>query len=348
MRLRSALLLAALPLSLVACGSDSADDAAADSTVAAEAGGASADADGPRVVASTAWTGALAQLAGAGQVDVIAPTSILHPPDYDPKPSDLAVAAEADLVVYAEFESFATRLTEAAGSDATTFAINLVNSPANIEAEVLRLAEELGTTEVARENLDTFLAEVTALGEKTASNVPDPAPVIVSQIFVPEWVEWAGLTSVGTYGPQPMSAGDLASLMEFGPTLVFDNHHMPGGQAFEAEGTPRIELLNYPGDDLDLLAVFRHNHELIVKALTGGVTADTSISVPEGGSHGHGDSGSAHGDSGSAHGDSTTETTATGHGDADSGHGHGDAATETTVTGHGHGEATTDTSGHGG
>ena len=146
-----------------------------------------------------------------------------------------------------------------------------------------------------------------------------------AQVFKAYWAEWAGLTSAGTFGPQAMSAGDLAGLMELTPTLIFDNYHVPGGQAFEAEGTPRLELINYPGDDLDLLAVFQHNHELIVKALNGDVVANPDISVPEGGhgqAHGHGDS---------------TETTA-------GGHGHGES-TETTAGGHGHGESTETTGG---
>jgi hypothetical protein len=109
-----------------------------------------------------------------------------------------------------------------------------------------------------------------------------------------------------------MTAGDLSDLTALAPTLILDNHHVPGGQAFEAEGTPRIELINYPGDDLDLLAVFQHNHDLIVKALAGDVVADTEISVPAGAGHGHGD---------------TTDST-------EGGHGHGDT-TDTTEGGHG-------------
>ena len=129
------------------------------------------------------------------------------------------------------------------------------------------------------------------------------------------WADWAGLTSAGTFGPQPMSAGDLTTLMDLKPTLVFDNYHVPGGQAFEAEGTPRIELINYPGDDLDLVAVFQHNHDLIVKALKGEVVAEHRRVGARGwrprSGHGHGDS---------------TETTV-------GGHGHGDS-TETTVGAH--------------
>lgn len=334
MKIRLALLGVALPFALVACGSDDSADSSAETSAAASEPAA----DAPRVVASTTWTGAFAQLAGASDITVIAPTSVLHPPDYDPKPSDLVAAADADVVVYAEFESFATRLTEAAGSDATPFAVTLENTAATIESEVLRLAAELGTETAAQANLDEFLPAIAELGADAAAQAPSAAPVVVSQVFMSYWADWAGLTSAGTFGPAPMSAGDLADLMGLAPTMVFDNHHVPGGQAFEADGIPRVELINYPGEDLDLLAVFQHNHDLIVAALTGEVTADPNVEVPEGGAHGD----SAHGDS--AHGDAA-------HGEADA-HGdaaHGAATTEPAAHGdHSHGEATTDTSGHGG
>ena len=317
-------LVAAAALTFAACGDDEATPA---DTAGTETTAAAADTVDVKVVASTTWTGALAKLAGAGDITVIAPTSVLHPPDYDPKPSDLVAAADADIVIYAEFESFAKRLVEAAGGDTVIFPVTLENTAASIEAEVMRLATEFGSEDIARANLDTFLAAIDELGKDAAANVPDTAPVIVSQVFMAYWADWAGVTSAGTFGPQPMSAGDLAGLMEMQPTLIFDNYHVPGGQAFEAEGTPRLQLINYPGDDLDLLAVFEHNHDLIVKGYNGEIEADTNVSVPEGGGHGE-----AHG-----HGDSTETSMAHGHGDSTEtsmAHGHGDS-TETTAGAHG-------------
>ncbi len=265
-------LVAALALLMSACGSDTGS----------AGGDATAGEPGIHVVASTTWTGALAKLAGASDVDVIAPTSVLHPPDYDPKPSDLVAAAEADVVVYAEFESFATRLLDAAGGEATVVSLVLENTPSSIESEVLRLAAAMGTEDVARANLDAFLPAVAELGDDAATHVTDPPPVVVSQLFVAYWADWAGLTAVGTFGPAPMTAGALSDLAGLTPTFVLDNHHMPGGQAFEAEGTPRIELINYPGDDLDLLAVFQRNHDLVVQALDGEIVADPTAAGTEG------------------------------------------------------------------
>lgn len=69
----------------------------------------------PRVVASTNWVAAFARAAGALDVTVIAPASVQHPPDYDPRPSDLAAIARADWVLLAGYEGFAKRMEEALG-----------------------------------------------------------------------------------------------------------------------------------------------------------------------------------------------------------------------------------------
>jgi zinc transport system substrate-binding protein len=69
------------------------------------------------IVVSTSWVGAFAKLAGATTITVIAPSNIQHPPDYDPKPSDLQAIGDADYVLLAGFEEFAARMQDAVGGD---------------------------------------------------------------------------------------------------------------------------------------------------------------------------------------------------------------------------------------
>jgi ABC-type Zn uptake system ZnuABC Zn-binding protein ZnuA len=66
------------------------------------------------VVASTSWVAARA--GGAEHIRVLAPAELRHPPEYELKPSDLAAASRAGLVLYAEWDTFARRLKEAAGA----------------------------------------------------------------------------------------------------------------------------------------------------------------------------------------------------------------------------------------
>jgi zinc transport system substrate-binding protein len=73
----------------------------------------------PVVVAATGWAAAFARAAGAEDVLVIAPENLQHPPDYDPKPSDLLRLRDADFIVLGGFEGFAQRLRDSAGGKAS-------------------------------------------------------------------------------------------------------------------------------------------------------------------------------------------------------------------------------------
>ena len=99
---RSALAVLVVIGALVAgaCSSSDGEDATT-TTSGSETTDAAADA--PKVVVSTTWVGAIAKMAGATDITVIAPSNIQHPPDYDPKASDLAALSDADYVVLAGF-----------------------------------------------------------------------------------------------------------------------------------------------------------------------------------------------------------------------------------------------------
>lgn len=45
---------------------------------------------------------------------------------------------------------------------------------------------------------------------------------------------------------------------------------MPSGQPLvEATGSQQVDLVNFPGDDLDLLSVFKKNAETLIEAFGG-------------------------------------------------------------------------------
>ncbi|MGD9750413.1 MAG: metal ABC transporter solute-binding protein, Zn/Mn family [Acidimicrobiia bacterium] len=282
---RCALLVLALAgLGLAACGGD--DGAGTTSTTAA-AGGTSAAAsdtttaehgdhgdhdhaaEGPTVVASTSWVAAIADAAGAGEVTAIAPNSVQHPPDYEPKPSDLAAVAEADFVVLAGFEGFAEQLRTAAGSDAEVIVVEPSYDPAKLEAQIMLLAEAFGTTETAEARAAELVGGIEAVSAALKADVGGRKPVVVAHLFAAEWAGLAGLTPAGTYGPEPISASQTAELAALDPEVVFENSHMAGSGAAVAgaSGAKLVALINFPGDDLDLVAVAERNADAIREAL---------------------------------------------------------------------------------
>ncbi len=271
--IRAAALTAVVTLSLLASGCGSADDPApaGDSTRTAPAGDSTSSAPtapGPKVVASTSWVGALAKAAGASEVTLVAPADVEHPPDYTPKARDLKAAADADYVLYAETDSFAPRLIKAAGDDNELITVIPVEAtPGKITSEVTRLATTFGTSDAAKAWLSTFNAEYTALSGQAKAALPNPAPTAVSELFVGYWSSLAGIEVTDVYGPQPVTASERADLTAKKPDLVFINAHLPNADP-KIPGVIKVKLVNYPGKDLDLLAMFRTNTERLITALT--------------------------------------------------------------------------------
>ena len=69
-----------------------------------------------RIVASTSWTAAFADIAGADGVETIAPANLRHPPEYEVTVSDIQKIAASDFFVYAGFERMMKTLGTSVGT----------------------------------------------------------------------------------------------------------------------------------------------------------------------------------------------------------------------------------------
>ncbi len=262
---RALTIVAVAGLILAACGSE--DEGSADTAAPSGSTPESAD-DNPVVVASTSWVAAIAVLAGADDVTFIAPNSVQHPPDYEPTASDLAAVSDADYVVIAGFEGFAEQLTEASGSGAEVVTIVPSYDPVTLQAEVDKLAALWGTEDEAAKRMAEYDTGYEQASSELQTVTGETAEVVVSQAFTVEWVIFAGFDVAGTYGPAPATATEIADLADLSPTLIFDNVHMGGGaEIADAAGATLVPLANFPGDDLDLLAVVDANAAAIAGAV---------------------------------------------------------------------------------
>ncbi|WP_327102985.1 metal ABC transporter solute-binding protein, Zn/Mn family [Nonomuraea glycinis] len=238
-------------------------------TACADAQGSppAATGQGLTVVAASTWEAGLAKAAGATDIAVIVPPGVQHAADYDPKPSDLAKVAEADVVLYAAFEGFAGKLKEAAGSDAKLIEVGLDNAPGKAKAEVARLAAEFGTAEAAKTWTTTFDSEYATLKDQVTEATGGSAPIVVAQAFVAWAADLAGVQPAGVYGPQPPTAAQIAELAAKKPRLILDNSAMPGGDALADVRAKRVVINNFPDQDLDLLAMYKANADALIAAL---------------------------------------------------------------------------------
>ena len=262
MRLKAVTVSVAGFLVLIGC-SDNSPDTRASSTAAPS---------GPRVVASTTWTGAFARAAGASDVRVIAPAEFQHPPDYEPRPSDLLALRDADFVVFGGMERFVDRLKETAGGTAKVIQVRPDNSREGIRAEVIRLGALFRTQRGA----DTFLARFEAAYLRVVQELRDAGgagtdrqQTVVANGVQAWWAELAGLKVLATFPNQPLSAQQVAELAAQKPDLVFDNANLPAAAALAQEaGAERVLLTNFPDRGLDLITLFDTNAGRIRDAMS--------------------------------------------------------------------------------
>ncbi|WP_438483640.1 metal ABC transporter solute-binding protein, Zn/Mn family [Streptomyces sp. S186] len=255
-------LTAGLSLLTACSGGGSTDDSA-------HAGADGKKNGGPVVVATTTWEAAFAHAAGAQDVKVIVPSTAQHAPDYEPKPSDLAAVAGADYVLYASFEPFAGKIKEAAGSKAELVEVNLDNTADKATAQVASLGRKFGTEKAAAAWTKSFRTEYGKLSAEVKKAWPGGRrPAVVAQTFSTWAAQLAGANLVGTYGPDPVSPGQVSELSAKKPSLILDNVHMSTGTVLPDSGARQVEIANYPGKDLDLLKVYREAASAIERGLS--------------------------------------------------------------------------------
>jgi zinc transport system substrate-binding protein len=213
------------------------------------------------VVASTSWTGAIAQAAGAGEVRVLAPLELKHPPEYDYRPADIAKLKDASAFVYAGYEPFAKKLLEASDfPQSKVFTVVTTNEPGILKQQAKILAEKFGTQ--ARETeWEIRFNRVTAnilkqAGQKKIGQVK----VFVQQHQQP-FVKWLGYNIVGVFGPEELSPAKIMEYSNLKPELVIDNYHNPQGRPIaEVAKCKYVELLNFPSVKAPtLIELFKEN-----------------------------------------------------------------------------------------
>lgn len=214
------------------------------------------------VIASTPWVGAMARAAGARDVVVIAPAGLVHPPDYDPRPSDLVAVASASFVLSAGYEGFATRMAAAAGRDAIKATVRTTYEPAIVQEELLRLGRLFGTLPSAQAYVNEFLAAWRAGRESLAGAMTGEPPRVAVHRFMQPWLDLLGVKPTAVYGPGALSPSELARLKALDVTLVVDNAHDPQGAILaEVSGARYVKLVNFPATGEGLTDVVRANVE---------------------------------------------------------------------------------------
>jgi hypothetical protein len=217
----------------------------------------------PMVVATTGWTAAYAEMAGAEDVVVLAPLEMMHPSEYELRPGDISVIADAEMIIYAGYEVMTERLRR--GLDIPQDKLLLINTDyrfMTVEQSVMTIAEKLGTENLARENLQDLKRAYDegrdALRKKNRWGKP-----VMTHRFQSSVVRELGLHPLVLFGPSSPEALEIAAASREQVFMIIDNLHNPVGQPFREvlPGRIYVQLLNFPGhgETKTLADVVRYN-----------------------------------------------------------------------------------------
>jgi len=227
-------------------------------------------ASGSIVVATNSWTAAYARVAGADSIVVLTPANMLHPSEYELRPSDIPKLMNATIIVYAGYEVMTERLQK--GLDLPEDKLLLLSTDYSYESiaqSVMELANKLGTEQIARENL-LEIRQVFNEGKKAVIEKRlDGARVVVHR-FHASLARELGLVPVVVFGPNDPEAADLVSVSKTGASFILDNRHNPVGQPFRQVLPFALykQLLNFPGlaGTKTLSDVLRYNISQILRS----------------------------------------------------------------------------------
>ncbi len=200
------------------------------------------------VIASTSWTAAFADLGGANKVQVIAPASLIHPPEYEITVSDVVKIDKADYFIYAGYERMMKSMGDAIGETNTDLVkITTDNSIENVKAQAALIASALKSQYYSEDRVFEYVGTIQNGKQAVAKKGLDKQKAYchAMQIYLAKDL---GLQVAGTFGPGPLTAKQIAEVAKGGYDIIIDNVHNPIASPL-LEVSPNTKLVvwrNFP------------------------------------------------------------------------------------------------------
>lgn len=199
-----------------------------------------------KVIASTTWTAAFADLAGLDSVSVIAPSNLQHPPEYEITISDLKKIMECDIFICASFERMMQYIGDVV-KNTEMIVIDCDNSIETVLKSSQKIAEICGTQKKRDERIKKYTSFI-----KKASNLLEQKNLQNAKIFINKNQRFLakefGFDTTNLFGPELVTASQIQTAKNENFIFIIDNIHNPVGQPL-AEVSPNAQYIlwrNFP------------------------------------------------------------------------------------------------------
>lgn len=221
-----------------------------------------------KVVASTSWSAAFADIAGADEVESIAPVNLRHPPEYEITVSDVQKISDSEVFIFAGFERMMKTLGTKVANKGVSVQVTLDNSLATVKESTLKIAQALGTEDIQKVRFAEY-EKLVKDGQKKALKKKLNKKKVLCNKNQTYLAKELGLEIAGIFGPGPVTAEELLEAKKAGYDLIIDNIHNPTGKPV-TEVLPKAKYIvwrNFPTavEHYALKKVVADNIELLLK-----------------------------------------------------------------------------------
>ncbi len=220
------------------------------------------------IVVTSSWTAAYVELAGITEYEMMAPSDMQHPSEYELQIDDIMKLRKADLIICGGYETMMEKIRT--GLEIDPDLILQIKTDYNLEHiqnSVRSIAERTGTVGIARDNLMEIEEIIIESRKKIEKEGISDVPMLV-QFFLRPLSEELNLNILSIFGPRQLEAFDIQELMKHDFEMVIDNAHNPSGQPLvkSKENAKIVYLMNFPGlnNTRSIADVIRKNVELII------------------------------------------------------------------------------------
>lgn len=221
------------------------------------------------IVASTSWTAAFADLAGADNIEIIAPANLKHPPEYEITVGDVQKVANSKYFIYAGFE----RMMETLGNVSSDkypemIKIHCDNSIKTVKENAILISKILKTEEESNKRVSEYISCIEGGKEKIKKTYKNVPKVFCHKHQVPLAKE-LGFNIAGVFGPGDVTSAQISDVKNNNYDFIIDNVHNPVGLPLSevAPSSKYIIWRNFPEnvERNSLLHVIENNINLIFK-----------------------------------------------------------------------------------
>jgi hypothetical protein len=225
------------------------------------------------IVVTSSWTASYVELAGIKEYELMAPSDMQHPSEYELQIDDIKKLKDADLIICGGYETMMEKIRTGLKIDPDMILqVKTDYNLENIRSSVRSIADRTGTIEMAEKNLREIEEIIVESRNKIKQEGISEVPMLV-QFFLRPLSEELDLNISAIFGPRQLEAFNIQELMKYDFVMVIDNAHNPSGQplAESKENAKIVYLMNFPGmnNTHSIADVIRKNVEMIISAYKG-------------------------------------------------------------------------------